>query len=140
MKRIDVAIAVVVDAGKVLICQRKAEDTFGGFWEFPGGKCEAGETLQACLARELLEELAIVVEPVETYPPIAHDYPNVRLTLHPFRCRLVSGELKLIECQAAQWVEPGKIRQYRFPPANAALLERIEKDLTGASADAPCNS
>jgi 8-oxo-dGTP diphosphatase len=140
MKRIDVAIAVVVDGGKVLICQRKKEDTFGGFWEFPGGKREGEETLQACLARELFEELAIVVEAVGTYPPITHDYPNVRLTLHPFRCKLVSGELKLIECQKAQWVEPGKIRQYRFPPANAALLAQIEKDLTGASADAPCNS
>ena len=112
-------------------------DTFGGFWEFPGGKCEEGESLESCLAREMLEELAIVVEPTGKYPPIAHDYPNVRLTLHPFRCRLVSGELKLIECQKAEWIEPAQIRKFRFPPANAALLDRIQKDLTDASADAP---
>jgi 8-oxo-dGTP diphosphatase len=140
MKRIDVAIAVVVEGGRVLICQRKEKDTFGGFWEFPGGKCEAGESLEQCLVREMREELAIVVETVEKYPPIAHDYPHVRLTLHPFRCRRVSGEPKMIECQKFEWAEPGKIRDYRFPPANAALLERIATQITGASADAPCNS
>ena len=66
MKRIDVAIAVVVEGGRVLICQRKEKDTFGGFWEFPGGKCEAGESLEQCLVREMREELAIVVETVDT--------------------------------------------------------------------------
>ena len=59
MKRIEAAIAIVIRAGKILVCQRKDEDTFGGFWEFPGGKQEDGETLEQCLARELLEELNI---------------------------------------------------------------------------------
>jgi mutator protein MutT len=140
MKRIDAAIAVVINEGKVLICQRKKDDSFGGFWEFPGGKCEPGETLESCLIRELQEEVALLVQPVEAYPPIAHDYPTVKLTLHPFRCKLISGQLQLIECQQAQWVAPQSLRNFRFPPANAALIERIQKQFTPASADAPCNS
>jgi mutator protein MutT len=87
--------------------------------------------------RELREELAIVVEAVEKYPPIAHDYPHVRLTLHPFRCRWVSGDVKLIECQRFQWVEPEKIRGFRFPPANAALVERVASEIRGGSVDVP---
>ena len=56
MKQIDVAIGVVKRDGRILICQRKSEDTFGGLWEFPGGKREPGEELEACLAREMMEE------------------------------------------------------------------------------------
>jgi mutator protein MutT len=64
MKQIDAAIAVVTRGGQILVCQRHDHDTFGGYWEFPGGKREAGETLQDCLARELMEELAIRAKPV----------------------------------------------------------------------------
>jgi len=127
MKRIDVAIAVVVRAGRILICQRKPSDTFGGFWEFPGGKCEGGESPEACLVRELREELDITPGATEKLAPISHDYPHVCLTLHPFLCTDFAGEPKLIECQRLQWVEPAKLRDFRFPPANAALLEQLAR-------------
>lgn len=130
MKRIDVAIAVVVRAGRILICQRKPGDTFGGFWEFPGGKCEGGESPEACLARELREELDITPGVTEKLVPISHDYPHVRLTLHPFLCTEFSGEPKLIECQRLQWVEPAKLRDFRFPPANAGLLDELVRRLS----------
>ena len=73
MTRIDAAIAVVIRNGKVLVCQRKEDDTFGGFWEFPGGKQEDGETLHECLARELAEELAIRAKPIEQLTTIEHN-------------------------------------------------------------------
>src|SRR5690349_15959536 len=121
MKRIDAAIAIVTRAGKVLVCQRKDGDTFGGFWEFPGGKQEAGETLEQCLARELREELNISARPTRPFDPIVHDYPEVLLRLHPFLCEHESGEPELLECQATRWIAPTELRDYRFPPANEAL-------------------
>jgi mutator protein MutT len=137
MKRIDVAIAVVLEAGKILICQRKSDDSFGGFWEFPGGKTEEGETIENCLLRELREELDLAVEPVEPLTPIVHNYPHVHLTLHPFLCRRVAGEPKLIECQKIEWIAPTSLRDFRFPPANEALLDEIVRRITPASAGAP---
>src|SRR5205809_378239 len=83
LNRIDAAIAIVVRGQKVLICQRKADDTFGNLWEFPGGKQEDGETLEQCLARELREELAIEARPIARLPVVEHDYPQVLIRLHP---------------------------------------------------------
>jgi len=125
MKRIDAAIAIVTRGGKVLVCQRKDDDTFGGYWEFPGGKQEDGETLQECLARELKEELNIRAKPIEPLTPIVHDYPHVFLRLHPFLCEHESGEPELLECQATRWVEPRELTDYRFPPANEDLIRTI---------------
>jgi len=125
MTRIEAAIAVVIRAGKVLVCQRKDDDTFGGFWEFPGGKQEDGETLHECLARELHEELAIQAKPIQQLTAIEHNYPHVKLRLHPFVCEHEAGEVQHIECQASRWVEPVQLREYRFPPANEALIEEV---------------
>ena len=130
MKQIDAAIAVVIRQSRVLICQRLDNDSFGGLWEFPGGKRERGETLHECLARELMEELAIQAEPVFTFPPIDHNYPKVLLRLHPFLCRHVAGEPQLIECQQAIWISPSELTGYTFPPANEALIENVIQHLS----------
>jgi 8-oxo-dGTP diphosphatase len=130
MKQIDVAIAVIFRDEQVLICQRKKNDTFGGFWEFPGGKCETGESLEACLLRELREELDIDVQAIEKLTTIRHDYPNAKLSLHPFLCQLTRGEPKLIECQKLLWIPPADLRNYRFPPANHALLDEVARRFT----------
>src|SRR3954452_11926928 len=130
MKRIDAAIAIVTRGSQVLICQRQSDDTFGGLWEFPGGKQEDGETLEECLARELREELNIAARPTVRLPPIEHDYPHVQLRLHPFVCQHESGEPELIECQQARWIAPTELPGYEFPPANGPLIERVVKHLT----------
>jgi mutator protein MutT len=121
--RIDAAIALVCRGGKILVCQRKEDDTLGGYWEFPGGKCEDGETLEQCLARELHEELAITARPIARLTTIEHDYLHTLLRLHPFVCEHESGEVQHLECQASCWIDPPKLREYRFPPANETLLE-----------------
>jgi mutator protein MutT len=125
MKQIDVAIAIVSRAGDVLVCQRRPDGPLGGYWEFPGGKREPGETIAACLVRELREELGVDVRPVALLTTIEHDYPHARVRLHPFVCVLEPGspDPRPIACQAAVWVEPPGLRGYRFPPANDALLD-----------------
>ena len=123
MKRIEAAIALVRRGDKILVCQRKSDDTFGGFWEVPGGKCEDGETLEQCLARELREELAITVRTVARLTTVEHHYPHVLLRLHPFVCDHVEGDVQHLECQASAWIDPPLLRDYRFPPANESLIE-----------------
>ena len=126
MKRIDVAIAVITQNGEILICQRKSNDTFGGYWEFPGGKCERGEDFETCLHRELREEIDVAVRIIGQLTPIEHRYPHVHLTLHPFLCEHTHGEPKLIECQKAVWIRPDELTEYRFPPANESLLREVQ--------------
>jgi 8-oxo-dGTP diphosphatase len=122
---VNAAIAIVVRDGRVLVAQRKADDTLGGLWEFPGGQCEDGETLEQCLHRELREELDIAAMPLRQLDVIEHDYPYALVRLHPFVCRHLEGEAKLIECQDACWIKPAALRDYEFPPANDHLIEQV---------------
>jgi mutator protein MutT len=126
MKQIDAAIAVVTRGGRILVCQRHDTDTFGGYWEFPGGKREPGETLHQCLARELMEELAIRAKPIAELTLIEHNYPHARVRLFPFVCELDEGiEPRAIECQAMGWIAPSTVKGFKFPPANDSLLDEV---------------
>jgi len=101
----DVAAAVTLrDDGLVLVAQRNADDMLGGLWEFPGGKREDGETLPECLAREMREELDVEVEVGEELIVVKHAYTHLCITLHAFRCRLVVGEPRCLDCAAFRWV------------------------------------
>jgi mutator protein MutT len=138
---IDAAIAIIVrrcthsaEEVVVLVAQRKDDDALGGYWEFPGGKCEEGETMEQCLARELREELDISATPLRRLPPIEHVYPDVIVRLHPFICRHDDGEPKLLECQAARWIQPASLATYQFPPANDGLIAHVIALLTATTA------
>jgi A/G-specific adenine glycosylase len=122
MKQVDVAIGVVVGAGKILIGQRRPEGALAGYWEFPGGKHEPPETLEQTLVRELREELAIEVDNLEPLPQIEFDYPPTRVRLHPFLCRHIGGEPVPLASQQLRWVDPRELRDYHFPPANDGLI------------------
>jgi A/G-specific adenine glycosylase len=103
----DVAAAVTVrDDGRVLVAQRNAGDMLGGLWEFPGGKRERGETLPECLAREMREEMDVEVGVGELLLVVEHAYTHFRITLHAFRCRLLSGEPCCLDCAAFRWATP----------------------------------
>jgi mutator protein MutT len=125
-----VAIAIIARGGRVLICQRPPGGSFAGYWEFPGGKREANETIAKCLVREVREELAIEVRPVCALRTIDHDYPCRSIRLHPYVCDHVEGETQLLACQAARWVQPPELRHYQFPPANEQLVEEVIERLT----------
>ena len=121
-KIIDVAAGLVFHAGKLLITQRRPDDHLGGFWEFPGGKVEPGETFEHCLVRELREELGIEISVGEEIEDITHSYPEKTVHLKFFVCKLVSGDASPIHCHALAWVNHDRLCQYQFPAADAKLL------------------
>ena len=96
-----------------------------GLWEFPGGKRETGETFEACLRRELLEELDARVEVLELIESIDHDYPEKSVSLRFFRCRLVDSEPRPVGCADLRWVGREDLSRYEFPEADARLLEKL---------------
>src|SRR5262245_48676144 len=125
MKHVEVSIAIIHHCGRVLICQRRKNDSFGNLWEFPGGKIEPPETPEQCVRREIQQELGIQLQPIESFPMIEHTYPQVSVRLTPFLCCLVSGDPQPLASQRLEWVEPLLLRDYPFPAANRELIEQI---------------
>jgi mutator protein MutT len=124
-ERIRVAIALIFDQGHehVLITQRKADAVLGGYWEFPGGKCLPGETSAACCTREVMEEVGLQVAAAGALPTVDYDYPHAAIRLCPLLCHASAGEARPLAVQQLRWVRPGELAAYRFPEANAALVE-----------------
>ena len=127
------AIAVIKRRGRYLIAQRRSRDYLGGYWEFPGGKREAGESWEACVRRELQEELGVAVSRVMPYGNTRYRYEDRIVLFRIFRCVIASGRPCPLEAQALRWVTPGGLRRYRFPPANARLVARLSGLLSTAS-------
>ena len=122
---IEVAAGVVFCDGRVLITQRRPDDHLGGFWEFPGGKRESGETFAECLQRELKEELGIEVEVGEWLDSVTHTYPEKTVHLRFYRCAWRKHEPRVLGCQAFAWVTASQLSQYAFPPADETLLRKL---------------
>jgi mutator protein MutT len=122
---IEVAAGLVFRCGKLLITQRYADAHLGGLWEFPGGKRNPDETFEACLQRELMEELGIEVTVGELVEAIEHVYPEKSVLLKFFRCQWLRGEPEALGCPAFRWITRDEISDYHFPPADARLLKRL---------------
>jgi mutator protein MutT len=130
MTTLVVAAAIVERNGCYLVTRRQPGVHLAGHWEFPGGKCQTGETLEQCLARELREELdvnGVVGEKVFT---TSHDYPDRRVELHFFRCEL-AGEPVPQQGQGLRWVQRDGLRALQFPPADNALIEHLIRGMAG---------
>ncbi len=121
------------DDGRLLISRRPLEGLLGGLWEFPGGKAEPGEALEACVARELREELGVEVEVLgPAHPPIDHAYTHFRITLHVFHCRLVGGTPQAREgVLEFRWVRPEELDAYPFPAADRPVVEALKAGRIG---------
>jgi len=122
---IEVSAGLIFREGKLLITQRRAQDHLGGLWEFPGGKRERNETDQACLRRELREELGVEVEVGELLETITHDYVVKSVCLRFFRCALRKNEPRPLACPALAWVTPEELVNFAFPAADAKLLAKL---------------
>lgn len=124
MKTIEVVAAIIVRAGEVFATQRGYGE-WQDWWEFPGGKMEAGETPQEALRREIREELDADIKVGELLETVEWDYPNFHLTMHCFWCTLLSESLSLNEHQAATWLTADNLSSVKWLPADEGLVEKI---------------
>ena len=126
-KLVHVAVAVIYgDDGRILVARRPDDKHQGGFWEFPGGKVEPGETVQAALQRELHEELAIEVSAFKPLIRIRHDYPDKSVLLDTWKVSGITGDPRGIEGQPIQWIAPEQLNTLQFPPANVPIVRAIQ--------------
>ena len=99
-----------------------------GFWEFPGGKMEPGETPQQALARELKEELAIDVFVGDFLCTVEHDYPAFHLTMHCYFCTILGGKApELLEHEAARWLSRDELHSINWLPADIKVVNALEQ-------------
>jgi 8-oxo-dGTP diphosphatase len=130
---IEVAAALIRDArGRFLITQRRRGSHLEGLWEFPGGKLEANETPEACLRRELTEELAATFAVGPRRETVRWEYPDRTVILHFYDCRLEAGAIEPRESQLMAWVEPERLADYEFPPADRELIARLNASGAGS--------
>jgi len=123
---IDVVAGVIRrEDRRLLITQRLADDTLGGYWEFPGGKVEPGEELAAALHRELKEELGVETEIGAEIHRVVHAYPDRDVRLYFFAARIISGEPQKLEVADLRWVTIDELREYQFPEADLPLLNQL---------------
>ena len=124
----DIAVGLVFDeAGRLLIQRRPDDAMLGGLWEFPGGKCEEGESPDAACRRELHEELGIRVETDGLFYTLKHAYSHFKITLHAYPCRIVGGTPTPEIDQPMQWVTVDELADYAFPRANRKLIEELKR-------------
>ena len=129
MKSIEVVAAIIRKGDKIFATQRGYGD-WKDWWEFPGGKMEAGETAEEALVREIREELSTEITIDKFLNTVDYDYPQFHLTLHCFMCSLKSQALHLNEHEAARWLDKNSIHQVKWLPADEEILPLITRELT----------
>ena len=123
---VHVAVGVVFDVdGKVLITRRPEHVHQGGLWEFPGGKVESGEDVRSALTRELQEELGIEVIAAQSFLQVRYAYPDKLVLLDVWWVKSYKGQVRGIEGQAVDWLEPEALYKRPFPAANHSIIEAI---------------
>jgi len=123
-----VVTAAVIDRdGRYLVTRRQRGVHLEGCWEFPGGKCDGGESLDACLARELREELDVEASVGEEVFTTTHTYSDRRVELHFLRCEL-QGEPRPQLGQEMRWAGHDELATLEFPPADAELIQQLRRE------------
>ena len=121
MKTINVVAALIVHDGRIFATQRGYGE-YKDWWEVPGGKAEPGETMEQALKREIMEELDTEISVDGFITTVDYDYPAFHLTMHCYRCSILSGNLELKEHEAAKWLAPDELDSVNWLPADLMLL------------------
>ena len=132
VKQITVSGAIILRENngiKEIFATQRGYGDWKGWWEIPGGKLESGETPEQCIVREIREELATEVRAEKILGVVDYDYPTFHLTMHCILCSIVSGDLKLLEHEAAKWVTKETLRSVDWLPADRLILDKIEEIL-----------
>lgn len=121
-----IGVAVIWnDRGQILIDKRRQSGSMAGLWEFPGGKIEPGETVEACIKREIQEELGIEIEVGDRLMVVEHIYSQFGVTLTVHHCHNAIGEPQPIECDEVRWVNLDELDRYTFPQANLQIINAL---------------
>ena len=127
MKQIEVVAAIIHDAEERFFAIQRGYGDWEGWWEFPGGKMEAGETSEDALRREIWEELETRISVERFLLTVEYDYPKFHLTMHCFLCHVESGSLTLKEHEAARWLTKEALGSVRWLPADVQIIETLKK-------------
>jgi 8-oxo-dGTP diphosphatase len=125
-KTINVVAALIRD-GKRVFATARGYGNYKGWWEFPGGKVETGESPEDALVREIREELDSEISVNEYISTIEHDYPEFHLSMRCYWCSLISGDLVLKEAEDAKWLDVETIDSVKWLPADITLIDEIKK-------------
>ena len=122
---IKVTAAILSHEGKLLIAKRRSPDFLANKWEFPGGKIEEGETVEACLERELMEEFEIQVSVGDFVGSSTYHYDHISIELLAFKTLMDSGSITLKEHSAYKWVTVSQLPEFEFAPADIPFVEKL---------------
>lgn len=128
MKEIEV-VAAIIRKGDCIFATQRGYGEWKDWWEFPGGKMEAGETREDALRREIREELSAEISVDDFLCTVEYDYPKFRLRMHCFLCSLLSDGLSLNEHEAAKWLQKNEMGSVKWLPADLKVLEELRKKL-----------
>ena len=126
MRQIEVVAAIIVKDHKVFATQRGYGEC-KDFWEFPGGKIDAGETPEEALCREIKEELDTEIAVGELFTTINYDYPTFHITMHCYLCTIENGSLTLLEHEAAKWLSLEQLDSVTWLPADLLVIAELQK-------------
>jgi len=133
MKQIEVVAAIIRKGDKIFATQRGYGD-FKDWWEFPGGKMEAGETPEEALKREIREELSTEISVDEFLCTVEYDYPIFHLTMHCYLCSLMTDALHLNEHEAAKWLTHNELDSVKWLPADLEVIKKLDQTITSCGA------
>ena len=123
-----IAAGLILYNGKVLIAQRKRGKDLALYWELPGGKLEQGETLEQCLKRELLEEMALPIEVDKFFMQSVYDYQFGTFAINAFLAHSVTDNIPILSAhEQYKWIKPKEMVNYKFPPADIPIIENFIK-------------
>ena len=121
------ACAIIERDGLVLSALRSASMNLPLRWEFPGGKIEPGETREECLKRELVEEMGVLIAVGRALTPATHHYPTFTVTLYPYVCSIVSGEITLHEHSAISWLPAARMHELDWADADLPIIAEYQQ-------------
>ena len=122
-------VAAIFRKENTIFATEKGYGEFKGYWEFPGGKVEPGESLEEALRREIREELQVEIHIEEKFTELDYDYPHFHLTMHCYFCSVLSGEITLVEATDARWLKKEELNTVNWLPADISLIEELKKQL-----------